>query len=198
MREVVIVAGYRTAVGKANRGSLRNASPVDYGAEVIKACVESVPQLDPREIEDLIIGCSFPEAEQGMNFARIVGLKAGLPIEVPGVTVNRFCSSGLQTIAMGAEKIMSGFADVVLAGGIESMSLVPMGGNKIAPNPDMVDSCPEAYLSMGITAENVAAKYNISREEQDEFAVRSQQRTESAQKSGKFKDEIVPVEVPQR
>lgn len=195
MREVVIVSGIRTAVGKANRGSLKNVSPVDYGAEVIKSCVASVPQLNPEEIEDLIIGCSFPEGEQGMNFGRMVGLKAGLPISVSGVTVNRFCSSGLQTIAMAAERIMAGFSDVILAGGIESMSMVPMGGNKMAPNLEMMDSNPSAYLSMGLTAENVASRYNITREEQDLFAVGSHQKAASAIDEGRFAQEILPINI---
>ncbi len=195
MREVVIVSGYRTAVGKANKGSLRNVSPVDYGAEVIKACVDSVPELNREEIEDLIIGCSFPEGEQGMNLGRMVGLRAGLPVTVSGLTVNRYCSSGLQTIAMAGERIMAGFADIILAGGIESMSMVPMGGNKIAPNPGLIDNQPAAYLSMGLTAENVATRYNISREEQDQFALASHQKAAQAIEAGRFKEEIHPIAV---
>jgi acetyl-CoA acyltransferase len=195
MREAVIVTGIRTAVGKANKGSLKDVSPIVYGAEVIKACLAKVPQLVPAEIDDLIVGCSFPEGEKGMNFARIVGLKAGLPYTVPAVTVNRFCSSGLQTIAMAAERIMTGNADVMLAGGIESMTLVPIGGNKIAPDPGLVDDYPEVYLNMGLTAEKVALEYHISREEQDEFAVNSHLKAAQAIKEEKFKEEILPIAV---
>ena len=195
MRKAVIVSGIRTAAGKANKGSLKHVSPVDYGAEVIKACLAGVPQLDPAEIDDLIVGCSFPEAEQGMNIARIIGLKAGLPYTVPSVTVNRFCASGLQSIVMAAEKIIVGSADVVLAGGIESMTLVPIGGHRLAPDPGLVDTYPEIYLNMGLTAENVAKQYGVSREEQDLFAVKSHHKAAQAIAEGKFKAEILPITV---
>ncbi|MBD1370746.1 acetyl-CoA C-acetyltransferase [Hazenella sp. IB182357] len=195
MREAVIVAGARTAVGKANKGSLRNARPDDYGAAVIEDLLKRVPQLDPKEIEDVIIGCSFPEGEQGMNMARLIAQRAGLPDEVPGMTVNRYCSSGLNTIAIAAEKIMSGFADIMVAGGVESMSMVPMGGYKPAPNPYLMENKPEAYMSMGHTAEEVAQRYNVSREEQDAFAVDSHRKAAAAIAAGKFKDEIVPITV---
>jgi acetyl-CoA acyltransferase len=197
MREAVIVSGIRTAVGKANKGSLKDVSPVTYGAEVIKACLAKAPQLAWEEIDDLIVGCSFPEGEKGMNFARILGLRAGLPHTVPAITVNRFCASGLQTVAMAAERIILGNADVILAGGLESMTLVPIGGNKIAPDPDLVDNHPEIYLNMGITAENVAQEYDICREEQDKFAVTSHLRAGQAIKDGKFKEEILPINVSQ-
>ncbi|MBO8172312.1 MAG: acetyl-CoA C-acetyltransferase [Bacillaceae bacterium] len=195
MREAVIVAAARTAVGKAKKGSLRHVHPGDMGAAVIKDLLKRVPQLDPAEIEDVIIGNAVPEAEQGMNLGRIVAMRAGLPTNVPGITVNRFCSSGLQTIADAAQKIMCGFADVVIAGGVESMSLVPMVGHKVAPNPYLMENMPEIYMSMGLTAEEVARRFNVTREDQDHFAVRSHQRAASAIKEGKFKDEIVPITV---
>ncbi|MGF7186622.1 acetyl-CoA acyltransferase [Desulfitispora alkaliphila] len=195
MNEAVIVAGTRTAIGKANRGTLKDTRPEELAAHVISNCLKQTPDLNPKEIEDLILGCSFPEGEQGMNTARIMGLRAGLPEDVPGVTVNRFCSSGLQTIAMGAERIMAGFAEVIMAGGVESMSAVPMGGNKIAPDPYMMDNYPDVYLSMGLTAENVAQRYNISREEQDQFALESHQKAAAAIKNGRFEDEITPITI---
>lgn len=195
MREAVIVAGARTAVGKANKGSLRNTRPDDMAAAVVKDLLRRVPQVDPKEIEDVIMGCAFPEGEQGMNLARIVALRAGLPTDVPGMTVNRFCSSGLQTIAMAAEKIMCGFADIIIAGGVESMSMVPMGGYKPAPNPYLMDHLPETYMSMGHTAEEVAKRYNVTREDQDRFALESHQKALAAIQAGKFKDEIVPLTI---
>ncbi|WP_028988167.1 acetyl-CoA C-acetyltransferase [Thermicanus aegyptius] len=198
MRNAVIVAGVRTAVGKAPKGSLRNVRPEDMGAAVIEALLARVPTLKPEEIEDVIIGCAFPEGEQGMNMARNILLRAGLPDSVPGMTVNRYCSSGLQTIAMAAERIMLGFADVIIAGGVESMSLIPMGGHKVAPNPWLVDHRPEVYMSMGITAEEVARRYRISREDQDRFALRSHERAAKAVQEGKFKEEIIPIQVTQR
>ncbi len=196
MREAVIISGVRTAVGKAPRGMLKNFRPEDMGALVVNESINRAPGLKPEEIDDIVIGCSFPEGEQGMNMGRIIALRAGLPESVPGFTINRFCSSGLQAIAIAAEKIMVGWADVVVAGGVESMSQVPMGGNKIAPNPYLMGHYPSAYLSMGLTAENVAQRYNISREQQDQFAVRSHQRAAAAIKEGRFKDEILPLEVP--
>lgn len=195
MREAVIVSAVRTAVGKAPRGTLRKTRPEYMASTVVKEALARTPGLDPAEIDDFILGCSFPEAEQGMNVARMVGLKAGLPDSVPGATVNRFCSSGLEAIAIAATRVMAGFADVYLAGGVESMSLVPMGGNKLVPDPELMATIPEAYMGMGLTAENVAEKYGISREEQDEFAVKSHQKAAVAIKEGKFKEEIVPLEV---
>lgn len=197
MREVVIVAGARTAVGKSKRGSLKDVHPVDLGAYVVEDLLRRVPNLDPALIEDIIIGNAVPEAEQGTNMARLIGLRAGLPTNVSGITINRFCSSGLQSIAYAAQQIMCGGADVIIAGGVESMSLVPMVGNKVALNPTLVDTMPEAYMSMGHTAERVAQRYGISREDQDQFAVRSHQRAATAIAEGKFKDEIVPVTVKQ-
>ncbi len=195
MREAVIVAGVRTAVGKAPKGILKDTRPDDLGAYIIKELMNRTPNLDPSAIDDVIMGCAFPEGEQGMNVARSIALRAGLPNSVPGMTVNRYCSSGLQTIAIAAEKIMVGFADVVIAGGIESMSMIPMGGNKPAPNPWLMENMPEAYMPMGYTAEEVATRFNVSREEQDAFALQSHQRAANAIKEGKFKDEIVPVNV---
>jgi acetyl-CoA acyltransferase len=195
MQEAVIVAAARTAVGKAPKGTLRNTRPDDMAAAVIKSVVEQTPGLDPASIEDVIIGCAIPEAAQGLNMARIAALRAGLPHDVPGQTVNRFCSSGLQTIALGAQSIMAGMSEVVIAGGSESMSLVPMTGNHFSPNPALADLSPEVYTPMGITAENVARQYGISREEQDAFALRSHQNAVAAIESGRFKNEIVPLEV---
>jgi acetyl-CoA acyltransferase len=197
MREAVIVAGARTAVGKSKRGSLKDVHPVDMGAAVVSDLLRRVPQLNPADIEDVIIGNAVPEAEQGMNFARLIGLRAGLPTNVSGITVNRFCSSGLQTIAYAAQQIMVGGADVVVAGGVESMSLVPMLGHKVALNPTLVETMPEAYMSMGHTAEEVAKRYNVTRQDQDAFAVQSHRRAAAAIAAGKFKDEIVPITVKQ-
>lgn len=195
MREAVIVAASRTAVGKAKKGSFRHMRPDELGAIVVKDLVKRVPQLDVKEIEDVIFGCSFPEAEQGMNVARIISVRAGLPVEVPGMTINRWCSSGLQSIALAAERIMCGFADIIIAGGVESMSMVPFGGFKQSPNPYLMEHFPEIYMSMGDTAEEVAKRYNISREDQDRFALRSHQRAVQAIEKGYFKEEIVPVVV---
>ena len=164
MQEAVIASVVRTPVGKAPRGSLRATRPDDLAALVIKEAVDRVPGLKPQEIEDVILGCAMPEGESGMNVARIAALRAGLPKKTSAVTVNRFCSSGLQSIAFAAERIMAGFADVIVAGGAESMSMIPMGGHKISPNPTLVDAYPDVYLSMGLTAENLAKKYEISRE----------------------------------
>ncbi|QZA32745.1 acetyl-CoA C-acyltransferase [Hydrogenibacillus sp. N12] len=198
MREAVIVAGLRTAVGKAPRGALRHYSPVKMGAEVVKALLARVPQLDPREIDDVMVGCAFPEGEQGMNLGRNIVLAAGLPTSVPGITINRYCSSGLQTIAFAAERIMLGQADVILAGGVESMSLVPMGGHVVAPDPDLMTVMPEAYMAMGHTAEEVARRFGVSREDQDAYALESHRRAHAAIAEGKFKDEIVPLTVVER
>jgi acetyl-CoA acyltransferase len=195
MREVVLVSSVRTPVGRAFKGTLRATRPDELAAFAIKAALARVPQLDPKEIEDVILGCAMPEAEQGMNVARIASLRAGLPVEVSAVTINRFCSSGLQAIAMAAERIMSGAAEVMIAGGTESMSMIPMGGNKISPNPWLVDHYPDAYLSMGLTAERVATRFGITRAECDEFSFRSHQKALAAIAAGKFDDETVPVPV---
>lgn len=195
MREAVIVAGVRTAVGKAPRGILKDTRPDELGAVIVEELMNRTPGLDPKEVDDVIMGCAFPEAEQGMNVARNILLRAGLPTSVPGMTVNRYCSSGLQTIAIAAEKIMVGFADVVIAGGVESMSMIPMGGNKPAPNPWLMENMPQAYMGMGNTAEEVASRFQISREDQDKFAVESHRRAANAIAEGKYKEEIVPVKV---
>ncbi|CAM3719949.1 acetyl-CoA C-acetyltransferase [Alicyclobacillus pomorum] len=195
MREAVIVAGVRTPIGKAPKGTLRNTRPDDLGALVVSELMKRVPQVSPEDVEDVVMGCAIPEAEQGMNVARIIALRAGLPNTVPGVTVNRFCSSGLQTIAMAAQQVMTGMADVVIAGGVETMSLLPMGGYNLSPNPTLAETFPEVYMSMGHTAEQVASRFGISREDQDAFALRSHQRAAAAIEAGKFKDEIVPVPV---
>ena len=195
MREVIIASSVRTPVGRAFKGTLRATRPDEMAAIAIKGAVERVPQLDPKEIEDVIMGCAMPEAEQGMNVARIASLRAGLPVEVSALTINRFCSSGLQSIAMAAERIMTGGADVIVAGGTESMSMIPMGGHKISPNPWLVDHYPDAYLSMGLTAERVAQRLGITREAADEFSLRSHQKALAAIQGGKFDDEMVPVSV---
>src|SRR5213079_593789 len=186
MREVIIASAVRTPVGKAYKGTLRATRPDDMAAVAIRGALERIPQLDVREIEDVILGCAMPEAEQGMNVARIASLRAGLPVEVSAITINRFCSSGLQAIAMAAERIMAGGAEVVVAGGTESMSMIPMGGNKISPNPWLVEHYPDAYLSMGLTAERLAKRFGISREAADEFSLRSHQKALTAIQSGKF------------
>src|SRR5438093_9766553 len=195
MQEAVIVDCLRTAVGKAPRGTLRNARPDDLAATVFRALIEKYPQVAKDEIDDVILGCAMPEAESGMNMARQAALRAGLPDIVPGVTINRFCSSGLQAIAMAADRIRSGGAEIVVAGGSESMSLIPRGGNKLAPNPWFVDHRPEIYMNMGLTAEQLQQKYKISREGQDAFSMRSHQNALRAQAEGKFNEEIVPFEV---
>ena len=195
MKEAVVVSAVRTAVGKAPKGTLRYTRPDDLGAVAVKGAVERVPALDPKEIEDVIIGCAMPEGEQGMNMARLISLRAGLPIEAAAMTVNRYCASGLQTIALAAERIRGGGADVIVAGGAESMSYLPMGGNKIAVNPWLVDNHPAAYMSMGLTAERVAKHYEISREQSDQFAFCSHQKALAAIEAGRFADEIVPVPV---
>jgi len=195
MREAVIVAGSRTAVGKAVRGKTKNARSDDMMATVIKDLMEKTEgKLDPAQVDDVVIGCAMPEGSQGMNFARVIALRAGLPVEIPGQTVNRFCSSGLQTIAMAANSIMVNEADVIIAGGAESMSSVPMTGHHLSPNPHMAENDPNVYMSMGLTAERVAKEFGVSREDQDEFAVRSHQRASAATDAGKFAEEIVPFE----
>ncbi len=195
MREVVITSSVRTPVGRAFKGMLRATRPDELAAIAIKGALERVPQLDPKEIEDVILGCAMPEAEQGMNVARIALLRAGLPVEVSAVTINRFCSSGLQAIAMAADRIMSGGAEVMVAGGTESMSMIPMGGNKISPNPWLVEHYPDSYLSMGLTAERLAERFKITRAECDEFSLRSHQKALAALAAGKFEEETVPVPV---
>ncbi len=194
MREAVIVSGVRTAVGKAGRGALRTVRPDDLAAIVIKAAIERAG-IEPALVEDVIMGCAMPEGEQGLNVARIAAQRAGLPDSVCGVTVNRFCSSGLQTIAMAAYQIMAGQNDIIVAGGTESMSMVPMSGNKFSPNPYLAQHDPAVYLSMGLTAERVARRFEISRADQDAFALRSHQRALAAQAAGLFDSSIVPVEV---
>ncbi len=195
MEEALIVSIARTPVGKAPRGALRNTRPDDLGAAVIREAVNRVRGLDPAEIEDVILGCAMPEAQQGNNVARIASLRAGLPVTCSAMTVNRFCSSGLEAIALAAERIMAGFGDLMVAGGTESMSLIPMGGFHFSPNPYLVEHYPDAYLSMGLTAENLARKYQLSREQQDAFALRSHQRALAAIDAGRFKEEIAPFEI---
>lgn len=194
-REAVIVSSVRTAVGKAFKGALRATRPDDLAAAAIREALARVPSLDAKEIEDVILGCAMPEAEQGMNVARIASLRAGLPVEASAMTINRFCSSGLQAIAIAAERIIAGQANVIVAGGTESMSMIPMGGNKISPNPWLMDHYPDSYLGMGLTAENLAKKYGITREQSDEFSLQSHQKALAAMAAGKFKQEVVPIEV---
>jgi acetyl-CoA acyltransferase len=195
MREVVIASAVRTPVGKAYKGTLRATRPDDLGAVAIKGALERVPQVDPKEIEDVILGCAMPEAEQGMNVARIASLRAGLPVECSAMTINRFCSSGLQSIAMAAERIMTGGAEIIVAGGTESMTMIPMGGHKVSCNPWLVANYPDSYLSMGLTAERLAKQYGITREMSDEFSYQSHQKALKAIAAGNFEDEIVPVNV---
>lgn len=195
MREAVIVSAVRTAVGKAPKGTLRTTRPDEMGATVIKEALARVPGLEASEVEDVIMGCAMPEAEQGMNIARAAAIRAGLPVETSAMTINRFCSSGLQSIAMAADRIKSGGADVIVAGGLETMSMIPMGGHIIRPNPYLVEHYPDFYLNMGLATENVARKYEVTREEQDEFAVRSHTRAAAALDADKFKDEVVPLNV---
>jgi acetyl-CoA acyltransferase len=193
MREAVIVAAVRSAGGRYRRGGLAATRAEEYGLQVIKGLLAKVPQLDPKDVDDLIVGCAFPEAETGMNLGRVLTLGAGLPIEASGMTINRFCSSGLQAIADATAKIQAGWSDVIIAGGCETMSHIPMGGSQFRPDPDWGDR-PNTYVSMGITAENVAAKYNVSREDQDKMGVESNRRATEALKAGKFKEEIVPIQ----
>jgi acetyl-CoA acyltransferase len=193
MKAAYVVAAVRTPGTKARKGKLRDVRPDDLAAAAIRGLLERT-RIDPRLVEDVILGCAFPEAEQGMNMGRVAALKAGLPVEVPGQTVNRFCASGLQTVASAAERILAGTADCIVAGGAESMSLVPMGGNKFSANPGLAASWPESYVSMGITAEIVAERYRVSREDQDAFAAESHRRAAAAQEGGLFSAEIVPVD----
>ena len=193
MTQAVIIDCLRTPVGKSGKGALRAVRPDDLAAAVIRALLARCPQVTPSAIDDVILGCAMPEGEQGMNIARIAALAAGLPVSVPAVTINRFCASGLQAIAMAAEKIRAGAAEIVIAGGAESMSSVPMGGYKFAPNPRLAVEWPEVYISMGLTAENLQRQYNISREEQDAFSYRSHRNAIAAQQQGRFDDELVPL-----
>jgi len=193
MNDAVIVSAVRTPVGKAPNGTLRGTRPDDLAATVIAEALRRAPGIDPAEIDDVILGCAMPEAEQGFNVARIASLRAGIPVSASAVTINRFCSSGLQAIAYASERVMTGAASAVVAGGTESMSLVPMGGHKIAPNPTLMDTYPDVYLSTGLVAENHARESGISREAQDAFALRSHQRAIAAIDAGRFADEIVPV-----
>ena len=195
MQEAVIIDCLRTAVGKAPRGALRTSRPDDLAGAVVSRLLEKHPQIAKEEVEDIVLGCAMPEAESGNNMARCVALRAGLPDTVTGVTINRFCSSGLQAIAMAADRIRSGGADIIIAGGAETMSLMPRGGHKAAPSPWFVDHRPEIYMNMGLTAECVQRKYNLSREEADAFSYRSHQNALRAQAEGKFDDEIVPFEI---
>src|SRR6201984_2080612 len=188
MQEAVIVSAVRTAVGKAPGGTLRGTRPDELAAAAIGDALKRAPGLDPAEVDDVILGCAMPEAEQGMNVARIASLRAGIPVSASAVTVNRFCSSGLQAIAYGAERIMCGFASTIVAGGTESMSLVPMGGHKVSPNPTLMDRYPDVYLSTGLVAERHARESNISRDDQDAFALRSHQRAVAAIDTGRFAD----------
>jgi acetyl-CoA acyltransferase len=195
MPEAMIVSSVRTPVGRAYKGSLRATRPDDLAALVIKEALARVPGLDAKEIDDVILGCAMPEGEQGMNVARIAALRAGLPVETSAMTINRFCSSGLQAIALAAERIRSGSAEVIVAGGTESMSMVPMGGNKISPNPWLVDHYPDAYINMGLGTENIARKFGITREQADQFSADSHKKALAAIAAGNFKDETISVEV---
>jgi acetyl-CoA acyltransferase len=195
MKEAVIVSAVRTAVGKAPKGTLKNSRPDDLGAAAIKGAIDRVEGLNVNEIDDVIMGCAFPEAEQGMNVARTAMILAGLPVETSAMTVNRYCSSGLQTIALAADRIKTGGADIIVAGGLETMSMIPMGGNGFRPNPRLADNYPDYYLNMGLTAENLAKKYEITREQADEFSLGSHQKAAAAIKEGRFKDEVVPFSV---
>ena len=195
MRKTYIVASVRTAVGKAPRGTMRHMRPDDIGAAVVQGAIATLPTLNPDQIEDVIMGCAMPEAEQGYNLGRVIAHRAGLPTSVPGMTVNRLCSSGVQSIAMAHQAIRFGQADVMVAGGVESMSLIPMGGDRWSPNPVMMTEMPQVYMSMGLTAENVAEQFEVSREDQDRFALRSHQNALKAINAGRFDDEIIPLTV---
>jgi acetyl-CoA acyltransferase len=195
MKDAVIVSIARTAVGKEPRGALRNTRPDDMAAAAIREALRRAPAIESTEVEDVILGCAMPEAEQGFNVARVASLRAGLPVSCSAMTVNRFCSSGLQAIAIASERIMAGSAEVIIAGGTETMSMIPRGGYHFAPNPYLMDHYPDSYLSMGLTAENLARKYHITRQQQDDFALRSHQRALAAIAEGRFKEEILPLEV---
>ena len=195
MQDAVIVSAVRTAVGKAPKGTLSVVRPDDMASVVIREALERAPGAQAVDVDDVILGCAMPEGEQGMNVARIASLRAGVPIDASAVTINRFCSSGLQAIAYGAERIMVGHANLVVAGGTESMSMVPMGGNKVSANPEIMEKIPEVYTSMGATAENIASRYSVSREDADKFAAESQRRAATARETGKFREEIAPITV---
>lgn len=194
-REAVIVAASRTAVGRSKKGTTRNWRSDEMAASVIENLLSKVEALAPEDIDDVIVGCALPEGAQGLNFGRTIALRAGLPVDIPGMTVNRFCSSGLQTIAIAAERIIADGADCIIAGGAETMSLVPMTGFRVSPNPYMVENLPEVYMGMGLTAEQVASEFEVSRQAQDEFALKSHRRAAAAYEVGRFSDEIVPIEV---
>src|SRR5574341_644062 len=193
MAKVYIVSAVRTAVGRAYKGMLKDTRPDDLGAAAIREAVARVRNLDPARVDDVVLGCAMPEGEQGMNVARVCALKAGLPDSVPAMTINRFCSSGLQAIALAADRILAGAADIIVAGGTESMTMVPMGGNKPSFNPEIVDNRPEVFMPMGLTAEEVARRYQVTREDQDAFAYKSHMKALAAVREGKFREEIVPV-----
>jgi acetyl-CoA acyltransferase len=195
MKDAVIVSAVRTAVGKAPKGTLRDTRPDDMGAAAIREAIARVPGLDGAQVDDVIMGCAMPEAEQGMNVARAAAIRAGLPVETSAMTINRFCSSGLQTIAMASDRIRTNGAHVIIAGGLESMSMIPMGGHIIRPNPTLMETYPDFYLSMGLATENIARKYEVTREQQDEFALRSHQRAIAALDADKFKEETVTLKV---
>jgi len=195
MRDAVIVSAVRTAIGKAPRGSLKDTRPDELAAAVIREAVRRVPGLEPAAVEDVVLGCALPEGEQGLNMARVAALRAGLPVTTCGQTINRFCSSGLQAIALAAYEVMAGQVHAAVAGGVESMSLVPMWGNKFAPNPQFAAEWPEVYISMGLTAEAVSQRFNVSREDQDAFSLRSHERAAAAARAGRFRDEILPLVV---
>jgi acetyl-CoA acyltransferase len=198
MRDAVIVSATRTAVARAITGSFRKTRPEHTATEVVKEAIRRTKGLKPEEIDDLVVGCAFPEAEMGMNLGRIIALKAGLPYQVPGMTVNRYCSSGLDAIALACQRIMCGFADVIVAAGVEHMTHVPMGGNKPLPDPELMETLPAAYITMGLTAENVASRFNISREDQDAFAYESHHKAVRALNEGVFKEQILPLKVIDR
>jgi acetyl-CoA acyltransferase len=198
MREAVIVSAVRTALGRAINGSLRNTRPEHTGVEVVKEAIKRADGVKAEDIDDLVVGCAFPEAEMGMNLGRVLALKAGLPSYVPGMTVNRYCSSGLDALAIACQRVMCGFADVVVAAGVEHMSLVPMGGNRPLPDPELMETMPDAYMTMGLTAENVAQRFNISREDQDKFALESHQKATRSIQEGRFKEQILPLRVVDR
>jgi len=193
MAKAYIISAVRTAIGRAYRGSLKDTRPDDLGTVAVRGAIERVANLDPARVDDVILGCAMPEGEQGMNVARICALKAGLPDSVPGMTINRFCSSGLQSIALAAERIIAGAADIIVAGGTESMTMVPMGGNKPSFNPEIIENRPEVFMPMGLTAEQVVRKYKVTREDQDVFAYHSHMKALAAIRGGKFREEIVPV-----
>src|ERR1700750_2106454 len=195
MRDALIVSAVRTACGRAPRGTLRNTRPDEMGAAVIEEALRRAEGVEKSEVEDVVMGCAMPEAEQGMNVARAAAIRAGLPVETSAMTINRFCSSGLQSIAIAADRIRTGGADVIVAGGLETMSMIPMGGPPLRPNPYLVEHYPDFYLNMGLATENVARKDEVSREEQDAFALQSHQPSAAAQDAGKFADEIVPLKV---